>query len=96
MIVIHIEHTVADFDRWKAAFDADPVGRRAGGVRQYRVYRSIDEPGRVAIDLEFDDRATAAAFEAGLRRLWSSPAIGPLGIGRPELYVLELDEAAVV
>ena len=96
MVVIHIEHAVSEYASWKRAFDRDPVGRQAGGVRRYRVYRSVSDPGRVAIDLEFDDRPTALAFEAGLRRLWSSAAVGGLGIGRPEASVLEVAEAVEV
>jgi hypothetical protein len=44
MPILRIEHPVADFDAWKAAFDGDPLGREQSGVRRYRVLRSVDDP----------------------------------------------------
>lgn len=70
MVILHIEHAVADYDRWKAAFDGDPVGRRTGGVRRYRIARAVDDPDHVVIDLEFDSAGEAEAFLGGLRQLW--------------------------
>ena len=61
-VLIQLEHPVRDFDLWKAAFDRDPVQREAGGVRRYRIFRPVDDPAYVAVDLEFDDRTTADAF----------------------------------
>jgi hypothetical protein len=34
MTTLQIEHGVRDYDAWKQAFDSDPVGREAGGVRR--------------------------------------------------------------
>jgi hypothetical protein len=70
MHVLRIEHRVGDFDRWKSAFDSDPVGRVQGGVRGYRVLRAHGEQNHVAIDLEFDDAEQAEAFLERLRTLW--------------------------
>ncbi len=95
MTIIHIEHPVRDFDAWKAAFDSDPIGREAGGVRRYRVYRSIVDPNDVAIDLEFDDRATAESFRVALDRMWTLPmAVAALG-GSPNARLVDVvDERA--
>ena len=71
MYVLQIEHPVPDFDAWKQAFDSDPVGRKQGGVRRYRVLRPVDDPHYAIIDLEFDDAETADAFLGRLRELWS-------------------------
>ena len=92
MFALHIEHPVRDFAAWKAAFDGDPVGRRAGGVRAYRVTRSTDPDAttRVAIDLEFDDHASAAAFGERLHRLWSGADAQGLGIGTPAIRLEEI------
>jgi hypothetical protein len=70
MHVLRIEHGVRDFDAWKKAFDSDPIGREAGGVRRYRVLRAADDPNHALIDLEFDNAATAEAFLGALRQLW--------------------------
>jgi heme-degrading monooxygenase HmoA len=71
MYVVRIEHRVADFATWKAAFDSDPVGRAQGGVRRHRVLRARNDPNHVAIDLEFGDAEQAQAFLDRLRTLWA-------------------------
>lgn len=83
MVIVRIAHPVADFGLWKAAFDRDPVGRRRGGVRRYRIVRAVDEPDTVGVDLEFDDRPTAERFRDGLVKLWGTGAAQALGIGEP-------------
>jgi len=71
MLVLRIEHPVPDFDAWKReAFDRDPVGREQGGVRRYCVLRSVDDPNFVTVDLEFDNKSSAAAFGAELTAMW--------------------------
>jgi hypothetical protein len=69
--ILRIEHPVPDFERWKQAFDSDPVGRAQSGVRRYRILRSVDDPSYIMIDLELDDSDAAAALLARLRKLWS-------------------------
>lgn len=71
MPILQIEHAVRDFDGWKNAFDGDPVGRERGGVRRYRVLRSLDDPNYVLIELEFDSTGEAEAFRTALREMWS-------------------------
>ncbi len=70
MIVLRIEHTVADYEAWKQAFDADPAGRERSGVRRYRILRAMDDPNYVMIDLEFDTIGDAEALLASLRPIW--------------------------
>src|SRR6185295_12984999 len=50
--VVQIEHPIRDFETWKAAFDRDPVQREASGVTSYRIYRPVDDPRYIAVDLE--------------------------------------------
>ena len=73
MIVIRIQHTVPSFEKWKHAFDADPMDRKASGVRSYRVFRSVEDPNVVMVDLEFDSRAAADAMFDRLGQLWAGP-----------------------
>ena len=70
MYILRIEHPVFDFDSWKKAFDADPVGREKSGVRRYRVLRPIDDAKYVMIDLEFDTTGQAEALLAAMRVVW--------------------------
>jgi hypothetical protein len=71
MATLRIEHPVANFERWKQAFDADPVGREQSGVRRFRILRGADNPNWVLIDLEFDTADEARALHARLLKLWS-------------------------
>jgi hypothetical protein len=71
MAVLQIEHRVRDFDSWKAAFDSDPVGRQAGGVRRYRIMRPSDDRDNVLIELQFDGTEEAVAFRERLQTMWS-------------------------
>ncbi len=70
MAILRIEHPVSDYESWKEAFDADPVGRERSGVRHYRVMRPVDDPAYVLIDLEFDSPREAEALLSNMRVVW--------------------------
>jgi hypothetical protein len=70
MYILRIEHLVANFDGWKQAFDADPVGRKESGVRSYQIMRPVDNPNYVMVDLLFETLKEAEALLAALRVLW--------------------------
>jgi quinol monooxygenase YgiN len=70
MPILRIEHRVSDFDGWKQAFDSDPAGREQAGVRRYRVFRALDDPNHVMIDLEFNSTSEAETFLATMREVW--------------------------
>lgn len=91
MTIVQLEHSVGSFDTWKAAFDSDPVGREASGVRRYRIVRPTDDPNYVVIDLEFDDLRRAVAFRAAIEQMWrSSPqAAAALAGGVPKARIVE-------
>lgn len=70
MVVLQIEHTVANFNGWKQAFDSDPVGRQRMGVRRYRIMRPVGDPDFAIIELEFDTVAEAEALLTAMREVW--------------------------
>lgn len=70
MTILHIEHPVPNYDGWKKAFDSDPMNRKQSGVVRYRVYRAVQEPNHVAIDLEFAELAAAEKMLKGLQMMW--------------------------
>ncbi len=72
MTTLRIQHTVANFEAWKRAFDSDPVDRKGSGVRRYQICRSIDDHNLVLIDLDFDD----AEHARGLLRTWNASGEG--------------------
>lgn len=69
--LLRIQHPVADFARWKAAFDADPADRRGSGVRRYTVRRQVSDPNFVMIDLEFDSVRDAELMLGRMHRIWA-------------------------
>jgi hypothetical protein len=89
MHVLRVEHGVRDFDAWKKAFDSDPIGREAGGVRRYRILRAEDDPNHALIDLEFDDAAAAETFLGALRELWGRVE----GLNSPSGRIAEVVES---
>ena len=95
MPIVQIEHPVANFTAWKAAFESDPLRRQASGVRRYRILRPIEDPNYVAVDLEFDDRSRAESFRTALENLWRTPqAMAAMGQGAiPRARVVETAES---
>ncbi|MDL1902905.1 hypothetical protein FBR02_19325 [Anaerolineae bacterium CFX9] len=70
MIILHIEHSVSNFDAWKASFDTYEAFRQKSGVRCYRVSRPIDNPNFAMIDLEFDSLEAAENLLANVQQVW--------------------------
>lgn len=80
MPVLRIDHTVADFETWKQRFDADPADRRGNKVRSYSLFRAVDDPNHVTVDLEFDTEADAHGMLESLQDVWrQSEAAGLVG-----------------
>lgn len=55
-----IIHNVPDFERWRTAVFTNPTEDRPGLLR-LSVYRSLDDPNEVMVDLEFDSAEAAKA-----------------------------------
>jgi hypothetical protein len=89
MHTLQIEHAISDFDVWKRAFDSDPLRREESGVRAYRVYRPVDDPQYVQIDLDFDTSSAADEFHVKLRELWESGRATPALVGGGRGRVVE-------
>ena len=93
MPVVQLEHPVRDFEIWKAAFDRDPVRREASGVRRYQIYRPVDDPNYIGVNLEFDDRSQADAFKLALEELWRSAQAAPALGGTPRARIVDIVES---
>ncbi|MGE3801266.1 MAG: hypothetical protein AB7H80_09615 [Candidatus Kapaibacterium sp.] len=70
MVILRIEHKVADYLGWKRAFDSDPINRKESGVKRYRIFRQADDDTVVVIDLEFDNMEQAEKAEAALQKVF--------------------------
>jgi hypothetical protein len=69
--MLSIEHPVPSYEKWKAAFESDPVGREKMRVRRYQILRPLDNPNYVMIQLEFDTANDAEALLNAMRAVWS-------------------------
>ena len=93
MPILRLEHAISDFDLWKAAFDRDPVRREHSGVRGHRVFRPVDDPNYITVDLDFDSRAEAETFQVSLASLWRSKQAAPALVGTPQVRIVEAVES---
>jgi hypothetical protein len=94
MVVLQIQHKIPDFDRWKKAFYDDPIDRKKSGVRHYRIFRPVDDPNYVIIDLEFYGMEEANSALAALQQLWGQVE-GKIMMS-PQTRMLNLVEAVDV
>lgn len=90
MLTVQIEHPVRDYGAWKAAFDRDPAGRQASGVRGYRISRPVDDSHYVIIELDFDARDAAEAFVTTMRTIW--PKVEGTLIAGPRVRIVDCVE----
>jgi hypothetical protein len=65
--VMEISHKVKDYDKWKPAFNTDSTVRKANGIQDMVVGRSIDDPNKVIIALQVSDVQKAKNFGANPR-----------------------------
>jgi hypothetical protein len=73
MPTLRIEHSVANYDAWKHAFDSDPADRKGHGVSSYQISRSVEDPSYVMIDLTFDTQEHAEGLLGVMRGVWAGP-----------------------
>lgn len=90
MIVLHIEHSVTNFDNWKGSFDSYSELRQKLGVRRYQVLRSVQDPNHVTIDLEFASLSDAEALISAIQPIWQR-VVGTL-IHDPQWRISEVFE----
>ena len=93
-IHLQIEHKVLNFREWRKAFERDPVNRKKAGVRCYKIFRPINDPDYVIIDLEFDNLTDAESTLIALRSLWTKVE-GKI-VTNPQTRILNLAEAAEI
>lgn len=90
MPTLHIEHAIADFDLWHAAFERFAEFRTQAGVRGQRVQQQVDDAHYIVLDLDFDTVEQAEGFLALLEtKVWSSRDNAPALVGKPKTKILE-------
>jgi len=94
MVTLRLELEVRDFDQWREAFGKDAGHRAENGMRNYRIFRPVDDLHRVMIDGDFDDPAAAEGFLEIMRtQVWPDPAKAPAKLGQPRTTIVELVES---
>ena len=91
MFVLHTEHAVTSFDRWKSAFDSHPHDRNQTGAQRYQISRPTDDPNAVIVEVEFATVREAEAVLAGMRETWSRLQ-GTILIGDSKIRIAEVVE----
>lgn len=90
MYILYIEHPVIHYEAWKKTFDSDPMNRRQSGVSAFRIFRQVDKPDLIIIELEFNQLPEAEKMMKGLKELWKQ-AEGKIIYG-PQARIVELCE----
>ena len=93
MTILRIEHKVRNYEAWKKVFDNDPINRMQSGVRRYRIFRPVEDPDYVIIDLEFDEVDSAETTLFALQKLWSD--VEGKAIFNPKSQILNMEESIV-
>ena len=57
-----VQHTVADYAKWKIVFDEHIATRKSFGSRGAQVMRSADNPNAVTVLIEWDSTQNAQKF----------------------------------
>lgn len=72
MYIVQIEQESPMYDRWKAAFDNDPIDRKKHGVRRHSIVRAVDNPNHVIINLAVESLGEAETLVGSLKELWKT------------------------
>jgi hypothetical protein len=87
MVHLIVRHKVADYTRWKEAFDGHLGVRKAAGEVGSRVLLSVDDPREVTVFLDWDSLERARKFAASedLKQTMQKSGV----IGDPDVRFLE-------
>jgi heme-degrading monooxygenase HmoA len=87
MINVSIRHTIADYAKWHAGFDAHEAARRAAGATGVnQVYRDVENPNQITVMLEWDNAENARKFasDPALKEVMQAAGV----TSAPEVYFL--------
>jgi len=81
-----IHHQVADYAKWRVAYDADQSNRKAAGLTNCRVQRSMDDANDVLISCDMADLTKAKSFTSSKALADTMSKAGV--IGKPQFMYL--------
>lgn len=79
--IMTIKHKVANYAKWKAAYDSHDSSRLANGLHNYVIARGVDDSNMVMVAMKMDDvdKAKAMAASPGLKeRMKQGGVVGPV------------------
>ena len=82
-----IRHKVADFSKWKPAYDSHFTVRQDAGLKEVHLLRNIDDPTEVVLLFQAEDLQNVKDFTASadLREKMQEAGV----IDKPDIYFLE-------
>jgi len=75
-----IVHKVADFARWKVAYDAHAPVRQKAGLKEKYLLRNVADPSEVVILFEAEDLKRAQEFGASANLRETMHKAGVVGV----------------
>ena len=87
MPYILIRHKVADFSKWKPAYEGHLRARQGVGLKELHLLRNVDEPNEVILLFEAEDLQRAKDFAASADLPEAMQAAGVTD--RSDIYFLE-------
>jgi heme-degrading monooxygenase HmoA len=63
-MIIIVQHTVRDFEAWKAVFNEHGDVRRRHGATGHELYQGFDDPNEITVINHFPSKEQAEAFAA--------------------------------
>jgi heme-degrading monooxygenase HmoA len=90
MPYLFIRHKVADYAKWKSAFDEHGATRQTNGSRGGQLFRNANDPNELIILFEWDDLERARQFTQSedLRQAMQRAGVAD----QPDIYFLEAVE----
>ena len=79
-----VRHTVADYDKWRVAYDDHEPTRQEYGLKELGVHRGADDPNDITIVFEADsiDRANEFAESIDLKEKMMEAGVQ----GKPDIW----------
>ncbi len=87
MYHVIVRHRIGDYKKWRPVFDAHQSDRVSAGLHEPRVFRNVDRPEQVVIQLRCDNLRLAREFfnSDNLKQKMSEAGV----VGQPETVFLE-------
>ena len=77
MLVLHIEHRIADLGTWLRDFASRAPAREQAGVTEVHVFQAEDDPQQIVEILFFDTADAANNYRMFMRKqVWSTTSPG--------------------